>query len=384
MGSEVGVKGKLGAFLQTPFIMNDTVKNNILFGHAPAAATDGESPVDEARYRLALEVCSLSHDLQLLTHGDRTEIGEKGITLSGGQKARVALARAVYHDADVYLLDDPLAAVDAHVGKHLFNKCIIDELLLGKSKEKQKHGDRDSLDGDTGAAQPRRNASVILVTNALQYLSHPMVDRILVLGDGREEESGTFQELSSDPNSRLSAFLKTMSETSTAGMDQVLSDTESMAGSDVENDLSDSNDNEPESPEMVSKSPKRRLSRRLSRKTSSRKMSSEELDNGGVLMTDEAKERETGSVSRQVYLDVAKAAGGLVMLAVVASFFAAGEALNVMSKWWLTFWSEHSSGDTGASRGPFFYLGIYGKQTEKQLICLFIPLSLHDVTNIFI
>ena len=97
-GSELAVKGRLGCFLQSPFIMNDTVRNNILFGH--------EAAVDEERYKLALEVCSLSHDLKLLPHGDQTEIGEKGITLSGGQKARIALARAVYHDGDVYLLDD--------------------------------------------------------------------------------------------------------------------------------------------------------------------------------------------------------------------------------------------------------------------------------------
>ena len=79
--------------------MNDTVRNNILFGHEA-------STIDEERYKLALEVCSLSHDLKLLPNGDQTEIGEKGITLSGGQKARIALARAVYHDGDVYLLDD--------------------------------------------------------------------------------------------------------------------------------------------------------------------------------------------------------------------------------------------------------------------------------------
>lgn len=80
----------------------------------------------------------------------------------------MALARAVYHDADVYLLDDPLAAVDAHVGKDLFNKCIIDELLLGKSKSKGGYL-------KPAGGRPDRNATVILVTNALQHLNHPMV-----------------------------------------------------------------------------------------------------------------------------------------------------------------------------------------------------------------
>ena len=197
-GSELMVKGRLGVFLQTPFIMNQTVRENILFGHV--------GPINEERYLLALQVCSLSHDLKLLSHGDQTEIGERGITLSGGQKARVALARAVYHDADIYLLDDPLAAVDAHVGKDLFNKCIVDELLLGKSKLSGKQG---------------RSSTIILVTNAIQHLSHPMLDKIIVLGDGRVEEVGTYAELSSNSSSRFSAFLKTMADTSTVTIDQV-------------------------------------------------------------------------------------------------------------------------------------------------------------------
>lgn len=97
------------------------------------------------------------------------------------------MARAVYHDADVYLLDDPLAAVDAHVAKELFFNCIVDELVLGKSKPKQ---------------NSERNATVILVTNAVQFLSHPMVDKIICLNDGCVEEVGTYTELSSNPNSR--------------------------------------------------------------------------------------------------------------------------------------------------------------------------------------
>lgn len=108
-------------------------------------------------------------------------------------KARVALARAVYHDADVYLLDDPLAAVDAHVGKDLFHKCIVDELLLGTSKrspgdnnganksdDKGKPGWSASLFGgpstsSSNTSKPERNTTVILVTNALQHLSHPLL-----------------------------------------------------------------------------------------------------------------------------------------------------------------------------------------------------------------
>jgi len=76
-----------------------------------------------------IEVCALAPDLEILPGGDQTEIGEKGINLSGGQKARVSLARAVYQDADVYLLDDPLSAVDVHVSKILFENCISGQLF---------------------------------------------------------------------------------------------------------------------------------------------------------------------------------------------------------------------------------------------------------------
>eukprot|EP00897_Mesotaenium_endlicherianum_P001676 jgi/Mesen1/1536/ME000133S00550 len=96
------------------WIMNASLRENILFGHE----------MDEERYRAVLSACALDQDLEALPDGDMTEIGERGINLSGGQKQRVSLARAVYFDADIYVLDDPLSAVDAHVGAHLFERCI--------------------------------------------------------------------------------------------------------------------------------------------------------------------------------------------------------------------------------------------------------------------
>ena len=95
-------------------MQNATLKDNILFGE----------PFDKKWYEQVIEACALRTDLEMLPGGDQTEIGEKGINLSGGQKQRVSLGRAVYSDADVYLLDDPLSAVDAHVGKHIFDNVI--------------------------------------------------------------------------------------------------------------------------------------------------------------------------------------------------------------------------------------------------------------------
>ena len=90
------------------------MRENILMG----------SPMEEVWYNQVIEACALNSDLKLLSDGDLTEIGERGVTLSGGQRQRVNLARALYADMDIYLLDDPLSAVDAKVGQHIFNKYI--------------------------------------------------------------------------------------------------------------------------------------------------------------------------------------------------------------------------------------------------------------------
>uniref|UniRef100_A0A8C9L6M6 Multidrug resistance-associated protein 1 n=1 Tax=Pavo cristatus TaxID=9049 RepID=A0A8C9L6M6_PAVCR len=124
--------------------------------------------MNESRYKRVIEACALLPDLEILPMGDRTEIGEKGVNLSGGQKQRVSLARAVYCNADTYLFDDPLSAVDAHVGKHIFEKVIGPKGIL-------------------------KNKTRVLVTHAVNYL--PQMDTILVMTDGEISEMGSYQEL---------------------------------------------------------------------------------------------------------------------------------------------------------------------------------------------
>jgi ATP-binding cassette subfamily C (CFTR/MRP) protein 2 len=108
---QIKVCGKISYVSQTAWIQNGTIQENILFG----------SVMDSERYRETLERCSLVKDLELLPFGDLTEIGERGINLSGGQKQRVQLARALYQNADIFLLDDPFSALDAHTAMSLFN-----------------------------------------------------------------------------------------------------------------------------------------------------------------------------------------------------------------------------------------------------------------------
>uniref|UniRef100_A0A8C9FFD1 Canalicular multispecific organic anion transporter 1 n=1 Tax=Pavo cristatus TaxID=9049 RepID=A0A8C9FFD1_PAVCR len=154
----INIQGSLAYVPQQAWIQNATLKDNILFG----------SELDEARYQKVIKACALLPDLELLPAGDQTEIGEKGINLSGGQKQRVSLARAVYNDADIYILDDPLSAVDAHVGKHLFEHVLGPKGLLQKKTR-------------------------ILVTHSISFL--PQVDNIVVLVAGAVSEHGSYSTL---------------------------------------------------------------------------------------------------------------------------------------------------------------------------------------------
>ena len=112
-------QGTLAYVPQTAWIFSGTIRENILFGQ----------PYDESKYNRVIEACALKEDIQRFPDYDQTVVGERGEVLSGGQQARVSLARAVYADADLYLLDDPLSAVDFKVGQHIFETCIKD--LLG-------------------------------------------------------------------------------------------------------------------------------------------------------------------------------------------------------------------------------------------------------------
>ncbi|XP_076441602.1 ATP-binding cassette sub-family C member 10-like [Babylonia areolata] len=156
---QVSVQGLQRGFAlvsQESWIQNATVRDNILF-HRPYVMS---------RYEAVLSACALTEDLKVLPAGDMTEVGENGVTLSGGQKARVALARAVYQDKDIYLLDDPLAAVDAHVARHLMQNCILGLL---------------------------RNKTCILCTHHVRFLLQ--ADVVMVMEDGKVRKIGPPEEI---------------------------------------------------------------------------------------------------------------------------------------------------------------------------------------------
>ena len=176
--SSVSIKGNIAFCSQEAWIQNKTIRDNILFG----------KELDEKMYWEVIRVCMLRSDLQILPGGDLTEIGERGINLSGGQKARVNIARAIYSEADIYLFDDPLAALDQYVGKTLFEECIFKH-LKGKTR--------------------------VIVTNNQQFLSH--ADRIVVLDQGKIVQQGTFDELISVSGYFKDEFMVDLKQTELSG-----------------------------------------------------------------------------------------------------------------------------------------------------------------------
>ncbi|KRX07926.1 P-loop containing nucleoside triphosphate hydrolase [Pseudocohnilembus persalinus] len=153
---QVHINGSISLVNQKPWMVSDTIENNILFG----------KPLNRQRYEQTIQNCSLTRDFTVLQNGDQTIIGEQGVNLSGGQKARISLARAVYSDSDIILLDDILSAVDVHVGQKIIKDCMIDFL-----KDKTR----------------------VLITHALYYMKY--MDYIYLMDNGEIIEQGTYDEM---------------------------------------------------------------------------------------------------------------------------------------------------------------------------------------------
>ncbi|PON43471.1 ATP-binding cassette containing protein [Parasponia andersonii] len=148
--------GKTAYVAQSPWIQSGKIEENILFG----------KEMERERYERVLEACSLKKDLEILSFGDQTVIGERGINLSGGQKQRIQIARAGYQDSDIFLFDDPFSAVDAHTGSHLFKECLLG-LLSSKT--------------------------IIYVTHQVEFLT--TADLILVMKDGKISQAGKYNDI---------------------------------------------------------------------------------------------------------------------------------------------------------------------------------------------
>ncbi|CAK4758396.1 unnamed protein product [Aphanomyces euteiches] len=228
--------------------------------------------------------CTKADDLKILPGGDMTEIGEKGINLSGGQRTRVAIARAVYQDADIYLLDDPLAAVDAHVGSVIFKQCI-------------KNGLKDKL--------------VVLVTNGLNFLKD--CDVVVVLDKGHAVEQGTYLELTQNAEGALSKMME--HSLTAAQLSHSRDDEDSVDGKAVE------------------------VARHGRKKSDADGNTDVEENSIATLIEDE--DRSTGDVPLATYGVWIRACGGASAAIIIIGLFVLSNLITLASTFWLSYWSQN-------------------------------------------
>ncbi|XP_076163958.1 ATP-binding cassette sub-family C member 5-like isoform X3 [Ptiloglossa arizonensis] len=279
-------EGSCAYVSQQAWIVNATFKENILFG----------SEFDANRYYHALTVCNLKEDIDMLPGGDETEIGERGINLSGGQKQRVALARAFYANRDIYFLDDPLSAVDVHVGSYIFKN-----LILGALKDK----------------------CVLFVTHQVQFLEH--CDQIYFMNNGRIIEQGSHNELIQLRKEYAamvnSALLKTEDDTkekSTTGTQIELWNFEN----DLETRIIECNS--ADNYENIN--------------------ASKRIQGKGATLTTKEKV-ETGTVKSYTYHTYIKSAGGYLVAILVFFTLFLNVGSSTFSTWWLATWIKAGGGN---------------------------------------
>eukprot|EP00252_Welwitschia_mirabilis_P019394 TRINITY_DN4472_c0_g1_i2.p1 TRINITY_DN4472_c0_g1~~TRINITY_DN4472_c0_g1_i2.p1 ORF type:complete len:1511 (+),score=277.83 TRINITY_DN4472_c0_g1_i2:245-4777(+) len=301
ISGQVKICGTTAYVSQSAWIQTGNVEDNILFG----------SEKDKTKYKSVLQACALKKDLELFSHGDQTVIGERGINLSGGQKQRVQLARALYHDADIYLLDDPFSAVDAHTGSELFK-----EYILGALSSK----------------------TVIFITHQVEFL--PTADLILVLRDGRIIQAGKYEELlqaGTDFETLVSAHHDAIEAMDVCESINEDSDEQKASPVGVVKE-------EDSKPCEISSLPLQKSDRELlSEKKRKKEKKKAKRKRNKQLVQDE--ERETGNVSFQVYWTYLTAAykGALVPMIILSQ--TAFQVLQIGSNWWMAWASPQTEGD---------------------------------------
>ncbi|KAL0104452.1 hypothetical protein PUN28_017289 [Cardiocondyla obscurior] len=359
LSGKVNTKGSIAYVSQQAWIQNATLQDNVLFGKA----------LNKSVYNRVIEACALTPDFKMLPAGDQTEIGEKGINLSGGQKQRVALARAVYNDSENYFLDDPLSAVDSHVGKHIFEKVIGPNGLLKKKTR-------------------------VLVTHSITYL--PEVDNIIVLKDGEITESGTYKQLLEKKGAFAEFLVQHLQEVGNLHVDEGSEDDlreikqqlESTIGADeLQQKLTRGRSRISES-ESGSVGDKKSLNGSLTRQYSTESQQSANYMHRNSIKEKEApkannigeklievEKAETGSVKWKVYSHYLKSIGWFLSISTIV-MNAVFQSFSIGSSVWLSVWSNDNHtvvNDTLDTAKRDMYLGVYGALGFGQAI--FVVLS---------
>ncbi|KAH8986254.1 ATP-binding cassette transporter [Lactarius hatsudake] len=299
---------------QTAWLRNASIKENILFN----------LPCVEERYRRTLEVCALVNDLKILEDGDESEIGERGVNLSGGQKARISLARAVYSRASILFLDDVLSAVDAHTAHHLYFECLKGALMHGRT--------------------------VILVSHHVQ-LCAPGASYIVALENGRVLYDGDRQGF------QLSGVIDNLAK---SGASESLERDEVEAAEDqtiegiLRTEKDDTNVDGPSSTETQSEDSSSGAETPIDAEPSPKKKGPRKLV--------EEESRAVGRIGRSVWETYIKACGGIPYWLIFSVLLLVAAATPVAENGWLSYWSGASQGGR-VPRSPIFYIGTYAAIT---------------------
>ncbi|XP_016134577.1 multidrug resistance-associated protein 1-like isoform X2 [Sinocyclocheilus grahami] len=318
----VTVSGSVAYVPQQAWIQNATLKDNILFGRERK----------DRWYQKVLEACALLPDLEILPARDATEIGEKGLNLSGGQKQRVSLARAVYRKADIYLLDDPLSAVDAHVGQHIFEKVI----------------------GPNGVL---KNKTRILVTHGLSFL--PQADLILVMEDGEITEMGSYAELLSRKNT-FADFVKAFSVSErkeSATHRGTRKSVSRLSMTDFSIDLSQ---------EQLISGDMGSASIQTMEAISDTEQEQDQEEVGRLTQADKA---HTGRVKLEMYVDYFRTIG-LAFIIPIIFLYAFQQAASLAYNYWLSLWADDPIVN-GTQVNTDLKLGVFGALGFAQGIAVF-------------
>ncbi|XP_058770986.1 ABC transporter C family member 5-like [Vicia villosa] len=303
LSGEVRLCGSAAYVSQSAWIQSGNIEENILFGN----------PMDKAKYKNVIHACSLKKDLELFSHGDQTIIGERGINMSGGQKQRIQLARALYQDADIYLLDDPFSALDAHTGSELFREYVLTELV---------------------------DKTVIFVTHQVEFL--PAADMILVLKEGQIIQAGKYDDLlqaGTDFRTLVSAHHEAIeamdipahSSSEDSDEDESL-DTSIMSMKKSISSVNDISSLAKEVPEGSSDSKEIKEKKKKAKRSRKKQLVQEE-------------ERVRGRINMKMYLSYMSAAykGLLIPLIIIAQTLF--QFLQIASNWWMAWANPQTEGD---------------------------------------
>lgn len=320
------VRGICAYVPQTAWLQNDSIKNNILFG----------LPFHAERYQQTIEACALAPDFAIIEDGDEAEIGERGVNLSGGQKARVSLARAVYSRASILFMDDVLSAVDAHTASHLFENCLRGPLMKGRT--------------------------VVLVSHHVQLVA-PGASYVVALDNGRVLFVGPQSEFIG------SSVMQSISHSTEADANQPPA--EEVTVEEIEARVAEGSSGDSASGK---ESDAATLVKRINPDKASPKVGDSSADTpteGATikkaprkLIEDEA--RAVGRVKKEIWQTYFEACGSIIYWTIFCTVLLGGALIPVLENGWLRYWSSHSGEDNAKS--PLWYLSVYAGVTVFGIV----------------